>query len=334
MNLSRFSAILHRQDHVFCRAQVLECGGTDNDVTRMLRRREWAQVHRGVYVDHTGPLTREQHEWAAVLYCAPAALTGRQALKKYGVRLGRDADREEPPGIVDVAVARHRRVESRPGIRTVRLARFDKDVLTNLSPPRVRLEQIVLDLAATSEEAGAVAVLCAAVQCRRTTPDRLLDALELRPRFRHRALLRKILADVASGAYSVLEREYLLRVERDHGLPSGERQRHVRVGRSNTYRDVEYVGLHTVIELDGRLGHELALDRWDDLERDVDALSAGAITARLCWAQVLEPCRVAAAVSRILVARGWGGVAKPCSPGCPISGAQLAPGASHTPPIE
>jgi hypothetical protein len=242
-------------------------------------------------------------------------------LRRYGVRLGRDADREEPPDIVHVAAGRHRRVESRPGIRPVRLLRFEQDVLGNLSPPRVRLEQVVLGLAASSpDESGAVAVISASVQSRRTTPERLLAALTLRPRLRHRSLLRRILADVASGTYSVLEREYLLRVERPHGLPAGERQRRVVAGRTNAYRDVDYLGLATIVELDGRLGHELALDRWDDLERDVDALAAGSMTARLGWAQVLEACRAASAVSRIFVARGWEGQVTPCSPGCPIGG--------------
>jgi hypothetical protein len=199
----------------------------------------------------------------------------------------------------------------------------------------VRLEQVVLDLVSRSQdELDAVAALCAAVQSRRTTAPRLLSALEARPRLRHRSLLCQILADVAAGTYSVLEREYLLRVERPHGLPRGARQRRVRIGRTSAYRDVEYLQLSTIVELDGRLGHELALDRWDDLERDVDALAAGSTTVRLGWANALQPCRSASAVARILVARGWAGNARPCSPTClvsRISGVQLAPGASHTP---
>jgi hypothetical protein len=43
-------------------------------------------------------------------------------------------------------------------------------------------------------------------------------------------------------------------VEGAHGLPTTARQRRVRVGRANAYRDVEYLGLATVVELDGRLG--------------------------------------------------------------------------------
>jgi hypothetical protein len=334
MDMSALSKALDQQDHVLSRAQVLENGGSDNDIARMLRRREWAQVHPGVYVDHTGPLTREQHEWAAVLYCSPSALTGRSALEKYGLWSGREVDkRDQRP--VEIAIGRNRRVGDRPGIEIVRLQRFDQDVHTNLAPPRVRLEQAVLGVASASPDvSSAVAVICDAVQSRRTTAPRLLAALEARPRLRHRALLGRILTDVTAGAYSVLEREYLLRVERPHGLPTGSRQRQVRIGRSNTYRDVEYLRHATIVELDGRLGHELARDRWDDMERDIGALTAGSLTARLGWAPVLEPCRAASAVAAILAARGWAGTIRPCSPTClvgSICGAEHAPGACHAP---
>jgi hypothetical protein len=51
------------------------------------------------------------------------------------------------------------------------------------------------------------------------------------------------------------------------------------------YRDVEYLGTATVVELDGRLGHEWQQDRWHDLDRDVDAAVAGDLTIRLGWQQ-------------------------------------------------
>lgn len=45
------------QDGVVARRQILAAGGTDGDITRLLRRRELTQVYRGVYVNHTGRLT-------------------------------------------------------------------------------------------------------------------------------------------------------------------------------------------------------------------------------------------------------------------------------------
>jgi hypothetical protein len=337
MDTESIAKLLDHQEQVLSREQVIARGGTDNDIARQLRRREWAQVHPGAYVAHTGPLTREQEEWAALLYYAPAALTGLSAMRAYGLLPGRDLAPSERHRIVHLAVDRDRRLEARPGIRITRMQRFEEDVLGNYSPPRVRLEHVVLELVSSARrEVGAVAVLCDAVQSRRTTAGRLLAALEGRPRLRHRALLRRILVDVSSGAYSVLEREYLLRVERPHGLPTGARQRRVRIGRSSAYRDVDYVQHGTIVELDGRLGHEAAMDRWSDLERDIDSAVAGSLTVRLGWGQVLDPCRVAAAVHRVLLTRGWSGRPRGCTPSCPvhrISGAQHAPGAGQTPQI-
>ena len=72
------------------------------------------------------------------------------------------------------------------------------------------------------------------------------------------------------------------------------------------------------LELDGRLGHDWTEDRWADFERDVAAAVDGAITLRLGWRQVLDPCRVAASLVRVLRQLGWTGTPRACSPGCPV----------------
>lgn len=133
-------------------------------------------------------------------------------------------------------------------------------------------------------------------------------------------MLARILEDSAEGAYSVLEHRYLTKVERPHGLPTAGRQRRVRPARSKTYRDVEYLELHTVVELDGRLGHEEANDLWDDMDRDIGSATLGDLTVRLGWHQVEDPCRTAIAVGRILATRGWTGHLRPCSKPCPFGG--------------
>lgn len=138
------------------------------------------------------------------------------------------------------------------------------------------------------------------------------------PRLKHRRFLLEVLEDVATGAYSVLEHRYLTRVERPHGLPTARRQRRVRPGRSAAYRDVEYTIIGLVVELDGQLGHELALDRWDDFDRDIASLVAGDTTVRVGWGQVLEPCRLAFSIARIMRALGWRGRPHPCRRGCPV----------------
>jgi hypothetical protein len=131
-------------------------------------------------------------------------------------------------------------------------------------------------------------------------------------------LLQLVLDDVATGTYSLFEHRYLTRVERPHGLPIAIRQRRMHTGRLSSYRDVEYQGFKIVVELDGPLGHEWADDRWDDLDRDVDTVVAGDVTIRAGWRQVLQPCRLAEAIGRVLIARGWEGCVHACGPACAL----------------
>lgn len=309
--------LLMLQSGVISRAQVLDAGGCDHDIARHLRRRIWARIHDGVYVDHTGEPSWKQRAWAAVLYYWPAVLDGASALKAHGVRA---TGARHPSTRVEVAIDRTRSVTGLDGIDVTRRADFDNQAQLNPCPPRVRVEHALLTVASRSRsEDGAVGVLADACQGRHTTPDRLLDVLRQRQRLPRRRVLLSVLEDVTNGAYSVLERRYLLRVERPHGLPAGTRQRKVRAGRRVHYRDVDYVGLATIVELDGRIGHETMSDRWADLDRDVEAAVRGALTLRIGWSQVLDPCRLAAAVARILVARGWAGSPRPCQPGCAVA---------------
>jgi hypothetical protein len=321
------SELLRAQDGVVSRRQLLALEVTDSEIERKLRRREWARVHGGVYVEHTGPLTWPQRAWAAVLFYAPAALAGSSALRAANIRGHHQAD--DAP--LRICVEAGRTVRSRPDIFVERLAHWESWTQTHLSPPRQRLEHaLVYTASAKVREDEAVALLADAVQQGRTTPGRLVAALEEHSRLRHRRLLLEILRDVDAGAYSVLERHYLVRVERPHGLPTAERQRRVKQGRSPAFRDVDYIELGTSVELDGRIGHEEAADRWADLDRDLAAVVAGDLTLRAGWGQVLEPCRLAEVLGRILLERGPVPTLRGCCEGCPVNAAiSPAPGAGE-----
>ena len=117
------------------------------------------------------------------------------------------------------------------------------------------------------------------------------------------------------GACSALERAYLTRVERAHGLPAAMRQ--VRdSSRGPIYRDVHYEQLGLLVELDGRSDHTDSVDRDHDLERDLDAAIDELRTIRLGWGQaVRRPCSTAAKLAAVMTRRGWLGRLKPC-PDC------------------
>jgi hypothetical protein len=311
--------LMAQQDGLVTRGQVLARGLGDGFIDTRLRRKDWRRVHRGVFIDHTGPLTWRQELWAALLFYGEAdgraAACDRSALVLCGISA------PAAGSVVHVAVDRDRRVHRLPGVRLHRMTSFEEHVHPQRRPARLRLEVAVLQAAASArDEAAAIAVLADACQKRRTTPPRLVGVLDALPCLRRRAFMVSVLRDVAEGAHSVLEHRYLTSVERAHGLPRARRQRRGSDGRSGSaWRDCLYLGGLLVVELDGRLGHEWTEDRWADFDRDIEAAAGGALTLRLGWRQVLDPCRVAAALVRVLRRLGWDGEPHRCSPTCGLS---------------
>lgn len=315
--MGTLAELLDLQSGVISRRQVLDCGLNDADIERKVRRREWARVHEGVYVDHTGQLTWVQRAWAAVLFSWPAALTHGSALRAAEGPGREKADDER----IHVVVERSRSLVAPPGVRIHRGGALDSRVQWNTSPPRVRYEEAALDVAAEApDDFAAIAVLARGVQARRTTAERMVRSLEGRKRLKRRTWMAQVLRDVAEGSCSALEVGYARRVERPHGLPRGSRQEvgQGRVGR--TYRDLAFAQ-PLDLELDGRLFHDSAEGRDRDFDRDLLALVGGRLTARLSWGQVFgRPCWTAGQVGRLLAELGWTGTTGRCGPDCSLGG--------------
>jgi hypothetical protein len=315
-----FVELRRRQLGAFTRAQAIEHGITDQTLKGRCRRRQIQRVYSGVYLDFTGPIPWASRVWAAWLACGPAAaLTGATALRWFGF----DGDWSDEA--IHIAVPHTRRVNSRPGIILSRHRDLPNRVQDNREPPTVRLE-VALLLVASAETTTArqAAILLDSCRQRRTTPDRLLAELKSLSHLPRRRVLRSVLTDAAAGAQSFLEQTYLRRVERAHGLPTGERQ--VRVGgvsaagrETTNYRDVQYTEYGTAVELDGLVGHTDALSRWQDMSRDNSALLNGKRTLRFGYGLVSRPCETAAQVVAALHLGGWTGTPHPCtSPTCPF----------------
>jgi hypothetical protein len=301
---------------VVSRRQALTSGLEQHDIRRLLRRREWAQVHPGVYVDHTGPLTWIQRAWAAVLYAWPAALAHESALRAADGPGRRRGDRET---LIHVVIDHQRTVTPPADVRVHRCRHANGRVLWNLGPPRLRYEEAVLDVAFdASDDLVSLGILAAAIQARSTTADRLIGFLQSRARVPRRDWFVAVLRDLAEGTCSVLEHEFLIRVERAHGLPRATRQQRAISATGIVYRDVAYVDA-LVIELDGRLFHDTAGQRDRDFERDLDAAVDALETIRLSWGQVhSRSCSTAARLAVVLQRRGWRGAPVPCGPECPV----------------
>ena len=260
---------------------------------------------------HPGIVPWIADAWTGILLGGPDARIGGAAAGYLHGLFGPAP--ESAPGRIDVLVPLARHLESRGCWRFVREGARERSHSVG-SPPRTRLEDTVLDLCAGRDEAATIDLLTRAVQTRRTSVGMLRRRLSQRTRIRNRRMLEAVLAEVDEGAESPLEVAYLRHVERAHDLPRGRRQ----VRSASSIRDVVYDDYRTLVELDGRLGHE-DVGRFRDMARDNLATLTGAATLRFGWHDVAgEPCKVAMMVENLLRLRGWTGrpaSCERCTPG-------------------
>jgi very-short-patch-repair endonuclease len=301
--------LIHTQDRIIARSQLLAGKWTDADIRRRLRRRTWQTIHPGVYATHTGPIGYDERLLAALLYAGPdAAWSHYTAAEQHGlIKL----DDRRP---AYVTIPAERRVRSRPNLLIHRDDHWH-DRLSTVIPPRQQPAHAVLDIVDISESSDdAAAIVAEACQSGQVSPADILQALDARGRLRHRSVLRPILADVAAGSHSLLELRYLRDVERRHGLPTGVRQRQV----DREFTDVAYPEYGLVVELDGRL-HLAPKNRWRDLDRDNRATLRAEATLRYGWFDITtRPCEAAVQVLEILRRRTPDLPAHPCGRLCSL----------------
>jgi hypothetical protein len=129
--------------------------------------------------------------------------------------------------------------------------------------------------------------------------------------------MREVLADIADGALSNLERRWARDVERAHGLPRGERNRLRVVAGKRRYDDVRYREFRVVVELDGRETHPDE-SSWRDRRRDNSSVVHGDVVIRYGWSDVVRPCQSAVELGSVLTRNGWNGRLRRCGPGCAV----------------
>ncbi len=311
---SDLDELLAEQHGVASLNQLLALGLTRDQLRANLDARRWRRVHRATFATFSGPLPRDAELWAALLACGPgAALCHETAAECDGLL---------DPGtatLVHVTVPVERRVVAPEGVRVHYLHRLPEARHPSRCPPRLRIEDTVLgltDAALTGREAAAWVLR--ACQRRLTTPDRLALAMARRKKMRWRGTLEAVLDDARGGSLSLLEQRYLHRVERAHGLPKGKRQQPGVVDHRRIWRDVGYRPYATVVELDGRVGHE-GDGRFRDMRRDNAATVEGNDTLRFGWLDVSERgCEAAQQLAIVLRRNGWDGTPRRCGPGCPL----------------
>ena len=276
---------------------------------------QWRTLLPGVYLTSAGQVSARGAAWAALLYGGP------DAALSHGTALWLDGVLDAPPGRVHLSIPERRRVAPQDGLVIHRSRSAAGSMHPSRSPARTRVEHSVLDHLAAAAEEVVIDVLIRATQRRLTSPARLRDTLAGRNRHPHRSLIGDVLADVADGVQSPLERRYLVDVERAHRLPTGLRNRQESDGARAKYHDVRYGDFSLVVELDGRAAHHPE-DAFRDLRRDNVLALAGETVLRFGWRDVVgRPCAVAAQVAQALRLHGWSGDGRGCSDACTLRAA-------------
>ena len=182
------------QAGVATRAQLPALGLAPGLIRQQVRSGRWQVLHVGVYATFSGPVPTMSRVWAALLRAGPGAVAGpRTSLWLAGAT-------DRPPDQLDVTIPEHRRVRGRHPFRVLRRQALASAAHPAARPPRLRIEEAVLDAADETDRAVVVVdLVIAAVQRRLTTAARLRDALARRRGHRWRTLLTEILADVSSG---------------------------------------------------------------------------------------------------------------------------------------
>jgi Transcriptional regulator, AbiEi antitoxin len=294
--------------------QVLAAGLSPDVIRRRVGRGRWQRLHNGVYAVFTGPPDRQAELWAAVLRA------GQGAALSYQTAAELDGLLDKASSVIHVTVPASRRVTA---IKDVAVhSRLDVQRARHPArlPPRIRLEETVLDLSDTcSDVVSAIDWLARAMGRRLTTQAQLRLAVSQRKQLRWRADIAAVLSPELAGIHSGLEYRYFRYVEKPHALPAGRRQAPAIRGSRRAYRDVLYQDYGLIVELDGQVAHP-GDTRWQDIRRDNAAVVDGVITLRYGYRDLAAiPCPVAAQVSDVLKLRGWLGAPRPCSPGCPVS---------------
>jgi very-short-patch-repair endonuclease len=301
--------LMHGQDRVVSRAQLLAADWSQTQIRRRLRRHSWQTVHPGVYATHTGPIGYDARILAALLYAGPEASWSHYTAAE---QLGLIRIDEERP--VYLTIPSHRVVVAQPGLVIRRTKHWDAR-LDKVIPPRsagVHAVLDIVDISASVDDAGAI--IAEACQSGRISPAAIAVALKERVGLRYRRDLRPVLDDVAAGSHSLLELRYLRNVERRHGLPAGTRQR----GVDDEFTDVAYEGFGLIVELDGRF-HLQPDRRWRDLARDNRATMRAEATLRYGWNDVdARACDATVQVLAVLRRAVPDLPGKQCSPLCPV----------------
>ncbi|MFD5250682.1 hypothetical protein ACFWIW_39455 [Amycolatopsis sp. NPDC058340] len=295
--------LLDEQHGIVSRRQLRAYGHTMSDIRANLAGGRWQRVLPRVYSTFTGELSRSAKIHAALLYGGGhAILSHRTAAEEWGIL-------PIVEGPVEITVPYTFSAISQAPVVIVHRSRALPHIAAGTSPPRTRVTDTILDLAAAQRTPHQATNTIVDLLGRTRTSVAAMEACVLaRPPFRYRPAIRYGLALVGGGLMSALEVAYQEDVEDKHGLPRGNRQTPIEVDGKTLWEDVTYDehGAAVTVRLDGRATHATPGVAFRDRRRDNAAELAGRARLVYGWQDVHDsPCGVAAEVRTILIREGW-----------------------------
>jgi hypothetical protein len=304
------AAAIEEQDGVLTTAIALRYL-TEAQLRWRVSSGRWQKPSRGVIVAQSGPLTERQTLRATLLWAGPrAVLAGLTAARLDGFKGFDDKATFANRPIYLLVPYGYKQRNPPLGLNVVThysqmLA--DKDVHPTRQPRRTRIARSLIDAAAwMPTDRGAAAILAAAVQQGLARVDDLRLVADRIETLRRRKLINEALDDIAGGSQALSELDFIRLVVRAFELPEPTRQIARRDARGRRrWTDVMWDEYKIVAEIDGAQHTEDPLQRWDDMERDIDLGLDGYLTLRFPgWLVRTNPEYVA---RRILEALGKAG---------------------------
>jgi hypothetical protein len=273
---------------VVSRAELLDAGVGPDAIDRRLRSGRLRPLHRGVYADGHGPLSREGRWCAAILACGPGAvLSHRDAAEAHGLR---PCNRTR----TEVTTASRRR---RSGIEVHECRLEARDVTTHRGIPVTTPARTLLDLADVVPADHLARAIERAHELRVYDHRAILDVLARSNGRRGVTPLTRAIAEYdpdRARTKSQLERVALPILA---GLPRPEVNTFV----AGHEVDLVWRAQRLVVELDSRTFHTSPRAFEQDRVRDADLQLEGYRVIRLTWRRLRdEPDRVRALVASLL----------------------------------
>jgi very-short-patch-repair endonuclease len=276
----------------------------------------WQKPARGVIVTQSGPPTERQLLRIALLRAGPqAALVGLTAARLDGFTGFNDktAGFDRPVYLLaPYGYKRHAPFPEQTVVMHYSQALTTLDVHPRRQPRRTRIARSLIDAAAwMPTERGAMAVLAAGVQQRLVRPRDLTNVVDRMGALHRRKLIRETIGDIAGGSQALSELDFTRQVIRAFRLPEPSRQSARRDARGRRRRtDVMWDAYKIVVEIDGAQHTEDPLQRWEDMERDIDLGLDGYQTLRFpAWLVRNNPGHVASKILEALRRAGYRGQA-------------------------